>query len=195
MKEASEGKFQGLINKMRNNKKKTVIGGSILAGVLVLFLIVKMFGGALFSSGGASSPESAAKNFIQARYGDANAEEVLSVMLPDQAKKAFDTYVRLNKGISGAEKLREDLDINDSFKLRNVKEDNSDIMTGDSLTSVKDEIKKQLGVDVNVEAAKKMTMSFERKHGDDGEWKESKIRFYCYKSDGRWYAIGRNHET
>ena len=195
MKEASEGKFQGLINKMKNNKKKTVIGGSILAGVLVLFLIVKMFGGALFSSGGASSPESAAKKYIQARFGDANADEVLSMMLPDQAKKAFDQYSRISKGISGAENIRENLNMNNSYKLDDVKVENSDAMSGNKLSSVKEEIMEQLNVDVKVEAAEKVKITFSRKLGDDGHWVDCEAMFYCYKCDGRWYAIIRNIET
>ncbi|GEM_PF-4139229 len=60
--------------------------------------------------------------------------------------------------------------------------------------NVEDEILDRFGVEVKVQAAEKVTLTFKRKKGEDGKWKDYKANFYCYKADGRWYALIRDSE-
>jgi len=181
-----------VISWVKGHKKVSVIIGAAMLAAILLLVLLKGAGSS--ASGGASSAKEAAKEYIKARMESPDGDRLLSIMLPSKAKSSYNKMIKSSRGISAAEYTMKQLDMGGSYSIQDLKVKSSDSISKENLSDVEDEILDRFGVEVKVQAAEKVTLTFKRKKGEDGKWKDYKANFYCYKADGRWYALIRDSE-
>ena len=151
------------------------------------------------SGKGASSPETAAKTFLEA-WADNDVDKMIQYSIPDDLKDAAEKYVRseeysyYNRRFNSLKEAYEYGYIrylNDGTKVRNLAAELGDKATEKDIKESEAYIKECYGADIDIQEMVRVKLEFEVRDDGyyEGEWKKERIRFDVYKTGGKWYVF------
>ena len=170
------------------------ISALVVAGIVIALIMI------LGKSGkGASSPEAAAKAFLEA-WADNDVDKMIQYSIPDDLKDAAEKYVRseeysyYNRRFNSLKEAYEYgyiRHLNDGTKVRNLAAELGDKATEKDIKESEAYIKECYGADINIQEMVRVKLEFEVRDDGyyEGEWEKERIRFDVYKTGGKWYVF------
>ncbi len=170
------------------------ISALVVAGIVIALIMI------LGKSGkGASSPEAAAKAFLEA-WADNDVDKMIQYSIPDDLKDAAEKYVRseeysyYNRRFNSLKEAYEYgyiRNLNDGTKVRNLAAELGDKATEKDIKESEAYIKEYYGADIDIQEMVRVKLEFEVRDDGyyEGEWEKERIRFDVYKTGGKWYVF------
>ena len=170
------------------------ISALVVAGIVIALIMI------LGKSGkGASSPEAAAKAFLEA-WADKDVDKMIRYSIPDDLKDAAEKYVRseeysyYNRRFNSLDEAYEYeyiRNVDKGTKVRNITVEISRKANDSNIKETEAYIKEHYGTDMDIQEMVRLKVEYEFTYDGyyDGEWAEEDMMLEVYKTGGKWYVF------